>query len=74
MKLRGKKDYNSNWVQTAVSILGLAFALLVTFGVITPQQSAEAQPIIVSTLQAVSGIIAGVIALIGILFKPSTPE
>ncbi len=71
MKTRNLKDYSSGWVQTVVSIVGLLFALLVTFGVITPEQSAEAQPLIVSTLTAVSGIIAGVIALVGIFFKPS---
>jgi protein-S-isoprenylcysteine O-methyltransferase Ste14 len=71
MKVRSKKEYSSNWVQTVVSIVGLLFALLVTFGVITPEQSATATPIIATTLGAVSSAIAGVIALIGIFFKPS---
>ena len=71
MKLRGKKDYNSNWVQTAISIVGLVFTVLVAFGVITPEQSAEALPIVTSTLTAVSSVIAGVIFLIGLLFKQS---
>ena len=69
MKLRSKKDYNSNWVQTTVSILGLVFTILVAVGVITPEQSAEALPIATSTVTAVSSIIAGVIFIIGILFK-----
>jgi len=69
MKLRSKKDYNSNWVQTTVSILGLVFTILVAVGVITPEQSAEALPVATSTVTAVSSVIAGVIFIIGILFK-----
>ena len=69
MKLRSKKDYNSNWVQTTVSILGLVFTILVAVGVITPEQSAEALPVATSTITAVSSVIAGVIFIIGILFK-----
>lgn len=70
MKARSLKDYNSNWVQTAVSILGLIFSILVAFGVVTPEQSAEGLPIATSTITAVSSVIAGVVALIGIFFKP----
>ena len=71
MKARNSKDYSNNWLQTAVSIIGLLFVILVSFGVITPEQSAEAQPLITSTLGAVSSAIAGVIAIIGIFFKNS---
>jgi protein-S-isoprenylcysteine O-methyltransferase Ste14 len=71
MKARNLKDYNSNWIQTVVSIVGLLFVILVSFGVITPEQSAEAQPLIASTLGAVSSVIAGVIAITGIFFKNS---
>lgn len=71
MKLRTTKDYNSNWVQTATSILALIFTLLVSFGVITPEQSSEGLPIATSTITAVSSAIAGVVALIGIFFKPT---
>lgn len=71
MKFRGKKDYNSNWVQTATSILALLFSLLVAFGVITPEQSAVGLPEATSLVTLVSGVIAGVIALVGILFKPT---
>ena len=67
---RNAKDYSSNWVQTAVSILGLVFTILVAVGVITPEQSAEALPIATSTVTAVSSVIAGVIFLVGLLFKP----
>ncbi len=70
MKTRNAKDYSSNWLQTAVAIVGLLFTVLVAFSVITPEQSAEAQPIVTSTLGAVSTVIAGVVALIGIFFKP----
>ncbi len=70
MKTRQLKDYNENWIQTVVSIVALVFTVLVAFGIITPEQSAQAQPLIASTLGAVSSVIAGVIAIIGIFFKP----
>ena len=73
MRTRSRKDYNSNWVQTAVSILGLVFTILVAFGVVTPEQSAEGLPIATSLVTAVSTVIAGVVALIGIFFKPDEP-
>ena len=71
MKARNAKDYSSNWVQTVVAIVGLLFLILVNLGVLTPEQSAEAQPLVASTLGAVSTAIAGVVALIGLFFKPS---
>jgi len=71
MKARSVKDYSSNWVQTAVSILGLVFSILVAFGVVTPEQSTQGLPIATSTVTAVSTVIAGVVSLIGIFFKPS---
>jgi len=67
---RKAKDYSSNWVQTVSSIAALLFTILVGFGVITPEQSSLAQPEISTLLTSVSAVIAGVIALIGILFKP----
>ncbi len=73
MKFRGKKDYNSNWVQTAVSILGLVFVVLTSLGVITPEQSAQGLPIATSTITAISSVIGGVIFLWGLLFKPTPP-
>lgn len=69
MRTRKLRDYSSNWLQTAVAIVGLVFTVLVAFGVITPEQSAEAQPIVTSTLGAISTVIAGVVAIIGIFFK-----
>lgn len=64
---------DSNWVQTITSILALLFSLLVAFGVITPEESAEGLPIATNLVTLVSGLIAGVIALFGILFKPDVP-
>lgn len=66
-----KKDYSNNWVQTTVSILGLVFSILVGFGVVTPEQSAAGLPIATSTVTAISTVIAGVVSLIGIFFKPT---
>jgi len=71
MKTRNAKDYSNNWVQTVVAIVGLLFLILVNLGVLTPEHSVEAQPLIASTLGAVSTAIAGVVALIGIFFKQS---
>jgi len=73
MRTRKLRDYSSNWLQTAVAIVGLAFTVLVAFGVITPEQSAEAQPLVTSTLGAISTVIAGVVAIIGIFFKNDEP-
>jgi len=53
-------------MQTVLSIIALLFAVLVGFGVLTPEQSAESQPLIAS-------VIAGVVALIGIFFKQDEP-
>jgi len=71
MKARNVKDYSGNWVQTVVAVVGLLFLILVNIGVLTPEQTAAAGPIIGTTLGAVSTAIAGVVALIGLFFKPS---
>ena len=71
--LREKKNWTSTWLQTTLSILALVFAVLVGFGIITPEQSAQAGPLVTSTLTAVSSVIAGVVALIGIFFKQDEP-
>jgi hypothetical protein len=68
-----KREWSATWLQTALSIVALVFTVLAGFGVITPEQSAEAQPIVTSTLGAVSTAIAGVLALIGIFFKQDEP-
>lgn len=59
-------DYRQTWVTTVLSIVALVFAVLVGFGIITPEQSAEAQPLLGSLLNAVTAGIAAVAALIGI--------
>jgi hypothetical protein len=62
---------DSNWMQTIGSIIALLFTVLGGFGLITPEQAAEAGPIVSTTLGAVATIIAGVTALIALFFKPS---
>lgn len=70
MKTRNfKESYSSGWVQTAVSIVALVFVILTSFGIVTPEQSSQAQPLISTTLGAVSTVIAGIMSLIGIFFK-----
>lgn len=73
MKARNSKDYNQNWIQTAVSILGLVFVVLTSLGVITPEQSAEGLPVATSVVTAVGTVIGGIVMLIGIFFKPDEP-
>lgn len=69
MKLKGVKEYKDTWVQTAALVVSLVFTLLASFGVITPEQSTEATPIISTTLGLISTVIINVIQLVGILFK-----
>ena len=72
MKLKSiQKDWKDTWLQTAVSVVALVFVLLTSFGVITPEQSTQAQPQVQGILQAVAEIITGGVALWGILFKAS---
>ena len=73
MKVRNSKDYSSNWVQTAISILGLVFVVLTSLGIITPEQSAQGLPIATDMVTAISTIIGGVFFFIGLIFKPNTP-
>lgn len=70
MKLKStKKEYNDSWVQTAVLVVTMILTLLGAFGVLDPNQVAEATPIISTTLGLIGTIIALVIQLIGIIFK-----
>lgn len=74
--MRAKKtsrDWKQTWLQTALSIVALVFTVLVSFGVITPEQMTEAQPLVNSTLGGISAVIAGVAALIGIFVKQDEP-
>lgn len=74
MKLRSmKKDWTTAWLQPTVSAIALLFIILTSTGVITGEQANEATPLISSTLGAVSTVISGVVALIGIFFKQETP-
>jgi uncharacterized membrane protein YphA (DoxX/SURF4 family) len=73
MKARTKRDYSNNWVQTAISILGLIFVVLTSLGVITPEQSAQGLPIATDIVTAVSTVIGGIIFLVGLLFKQNPP-
>jgi len=76
MKLKSftkTKDWKETWLQTAVSIVSLAFLVLLNVGVLTPDQVAEATPLFSSTLGALSTVITGVIALVGVLFKRTPP-
>ena len=61
-----KREWSATWMQTVLSIIALLFAVLVGFGVVTPEQSSQARPLI-------SSVIAGVVALIGIFFKQDEP-
>ena len=70
MKLKStKKEYNDTWVQTAALVVTLVLTLLASFGVITPIQSAEAGPIVSTTIGLISTVIVSVIQLIGIFAK-----
>jgi len=76
MKVRSfkqKRDWTNSWLQPAVSAIALLFIILTSTGVITGEQAAEASPLISSTLGAVSTVITGVVALIGIFFKHDDP-
>lgn len=74
MRKRSVKDYSNNWVQTATAIVGLIFTILVSLGIITPEQSAEGLPVVTNLITTVSTAIAGVIFLIGLFFKGGTTE
>ena len=75
MKFRSvKKDWTTAWLQPTVSAIALLFIILTSTGVISGEQAAEATPLIESTLGAISSVIAGVVALIGIFFKQKETE
>jgi len=74
MKARSVKDYSTGWVQTAIAIVGLIFTILVSLGIITPEQSAEGLPVVTNLITTVSTAIAGVIFLVGLFFKGGATE
>lgn len=69
-----KESYSSGWVQTAIAIVGLVFTILVSLGVITPEQSAEGLPVATNLITSISSGIAGVIFLIGLFVKGGATE
>lgn len=71
MKLKTFKETKKDWVQTVSAIVALLFTVLGSLGVLTPEQTAEAGPLVATTLGAISAAIAGVVALIALFFKPS---
>ena len=73
MRARTKKDFKDNWQQTITAIVAFAATILVAFGLITAEQSAEALPLVNTIITAVGGIVAAVTAIIGIWFKPDQP-
>lgn len=57
-------NFGTDWITSAAGLILLIATVLVTFGVITPAQSAGAQTEIGTILNAVNGIIGAVSALI----------
>ena len=69
-----KKEYSDTWVPTVLSAISLLLLILAGAGVITNEQQAQLSPLLSSTTQVVSVIIAGVLQIIKIIFKqPTTP-
>ena len=68
-----KREFKDTWLQTVVSVISLVFLVLLNVGVLTPDQVAQATPLVSSTLGAISTVVAGVLGLIGIFFKPAPP-
>lgn len=68
-----KREFKDTWLQTVISIISLVFLVLLNVGVLTPDQVAEATPLVSSTLGAISTVIAGVLGLIGVFTKPAPP-
>lgn len=73
LKVRSKREYNNNWVSVALSGISLLLLILAGAGVITNEQQAQLSPLLSETVQAASVIIAGVIQIIKIVFKPVAP-
>jgi len=73
MQRRKGRDWKDNWQQTVTAIVAFLATILVAFGLITAEQSAEALPLVNTIITLVGGLIAAVTAIIGIWFKPSEP-
>jgi cell division protein FtsW (lipid II flippase) len=63
---RSVQDYKQTWVTTATSIIALVFVVLVSFNLITPEQSGEVQKYLTDFLFAVSAGITAVASIIAI--------
>jgi uncharacterized membrane protein YecN with MAPEG domain len=63
MKLKNF-NFGTDWLTTVTGLILLVATVLVTFGVITPEQSAGAQTQVGIILNAVNGIVGAVSALI----------
>lgn len=70
LKVRSAREYSNNWVSVVLSAISLLLLILAGAGVITSEQQGALAPILSDTVQAVSVIVAGVIQVIKIVFKP----
>ena len=72
-KVYDKNVPTRNLVSTITGILTLLLAVLVGFGVLTPEQSTELQQQAMTILQAVVGVIGAIQAII-LIFKVTDSE
>ena len=63
---RSFTDFKTNWKSTVLGILTLVVTLLVSFGVITSDQSIVMNQNLSDIVEAVSAIIVGVTAILNI--------
>ena len=63
---RSITDFKTNWKSTVLGILTLVVTLLVSFGVITSDQSIVMNQNLSDIVEAVSAIIVGVTAILNI--------
>jgi len=63
---RSITDFKTNWKSTVLGILTLVVTLLVSFGVITSDQSLVMNQNLSDIVEAVSAIIVGVTAILNI--------
>ena len=68
------QDYRSTWVTTVSSIIALVFSILVATGVLSPEQSTEAQAHVLTLVGSVGAIITAVTALIAIFKGDPKPK
>lgn len=69
MKLRKLNDHKREWQTTVTSIVMLVFTVLVAVGLLSAEQSAIAQDLVINIVISAAGIVTGVKALIDLLFK-----